>query len=319
MNRWLHCAYLISLLAVPAVAADFPTKPIRVIVPWPAGGSTDTIARVIGQRLTVIAGQPVVIDNRGGAAGTIGANIASKATPDGYTLVVVEGSHLVMPATTAGLGYDLARDFAPLTLIGISPFVVFLHAGLPVKSLADFIAIAKSKPGLVPAAHTGVGSFTHLCIEMLQMRTGVKFNQVSYKGAAPAVIDLASGEVHMYMATYASGAGMLRTGRIRVIAVAGEKRMAVVPEVPTLGESGIKDMVVIQFFGYLAPVRVPPAVQARLHKDLVAAIEDASVRERLTELAVDVTTSTPERLKAHIVSELQRWAVVARNAGITPQ
>ena len=319
MNRWLHCACLISLLAVPAVAADFPTKPIRVIVPWPAGGSTDTIARVIGQRLTVISGQPVVIDNRGGAAGTIGANIASKATPDGYTLVIVEGSHLVMPATTAGLGYDLARDFAPLTLIGISPFVVFLHAGLPVKSLADFIAIAKSKPGLVPAAHTGVGSFTHLCIEMLQMRTGVKFNQVSYKGAAPAVIDLASGEVHMYMATYASGAGMLRTGRVRAIAVASEKRIAALPEVPTLAEIGIQDMVVTQWWGYVAPAKVPGAVLARLHKDLVAAIDDASVRERLTELAVDVTTSSPERLKAHIVSELQRWAAVARNAGLKPQ
>ena len=319
MNRWLYCAYLISLLAVPAVAADFPTKPIRVIVPWPPGGSTDTIARVIGQRLSAIAGQPVVIDNRGGAAGTIGANIASKATPDGYTLVIVEGSHLVMPATTAGLGYDLARDFAPLTMIGVSPFVVFLHAGLPVKSIADFIATAKAKPGLVPAAHTGVGSFTHLCIEMLQMRTGVKFNQVSYKGAAPAVIDVASGEMHIYIATYASGASMLRTGRIRVAAVAAEKRLPALPEVPTLTESGIKDMVIIQFFGYLAPVKVPPAVQARLHKDLVTAIDDASVREKLTELAVDVTTSTPERLKAHIVAELQRWAGVARSAGLKPQ
>ena len=319
MNRCLWCACLIALLAPPVVAADFPTKPIRVIVPWPAGGSTDTIARVIGQRLTAIAGQQVVIDNRGGAAGTIGANIASKATPDGYTLVIVEGSHVVMPATTAGLGYDLARDFAPLTMVGVSPFVLFMHGGLPAKSLADFIATAKAKPGLVPAAHTGVGSITHLTLEMLQMRTGVKFNQVSYKGAAPAVIDLAAGEVHIYMATYASGAPMLRTGRVRVIAVASEKRLAALPEVPTLAESGIKDMVVIQFFGYLAPAKVPPAVQARLHKDLVAAIDDASVRERLTELAVDVSTSTPERLKAHITSELQRWAVVARGAGLKPE
>ena len=319
MNRCLWCACLIALLAPPVVAADFPTKPIRVIVPWPAGGSTDLIGRIVGQRLTTIAGQQVVIDNRPGAGGAIGAAIASKASPDGYTLTIVEASHVVMPATTAGLGYDLARDFAPLTLVGVSPQILFIHAALPAKSVADFIAAAKAKPGLVPAAHTGIGSFTHLMTEMFQMRTGVKFNQVSYKGAAPAFIDLGSGQVHIYMATLASGAGMLRTGRVRAIAVAGEKRIPALPEVPTLAEVGIQDMVVTQWWGYVVPARVPEAVQTRLHKDLVAAIDDASVRERVTELAVDVSTSTPAHLKAHIADELRRWAVVARSAGLKPE
>src|SRR5262245_35424630 len=319
MNRCLWHACLIALLAPPVVAADFPTKPIRVLVPWPAGGSTDTIGRIVAQRLTIIAGQQVVIDNRPGAGRAIGAAIASKASPDGYTLVIVEASHVIMPATTAGLGYDLARDFAPLTLVGVSPQILFLHAGLPAKSVADFVATARAKPGQVPVAHTGVGSFTHLMTELFQMRTGVKFNQVSYKGAAPAMIDLASGEVHLYMATFASGAGMLRTGRIRPIAVASEKRISALPEVPTLGEVGIHDMVVIQWWGYVAPIKVPEAIQARLHKDLVAAIDDASVRERVTELAVDVSTSTPAHLKAHIAAELKRWAVVARSAGLKPE
>ena len=318
MNRSLWCACLIALLALPVAAAEFPTRPIRVIVPWPAGGSSDAIARIIGQRHAALAGQQIVIDNRGGMAGTIGANMASKASPDGYTLLTVEGAHVVMPATTANLGYDLARDFAPLTMVGVAPFVLFVHAGLPTKTLADFIAAAKAKPGLVPAAHTGTGSMTHLTLEMLQTRTGTKFNQVSYKGAAPAVIDVASGEMHIYMATYASGAPMVRTGRVRVMAAASEKRMPTLPDVPTLNESGVQ-MVVTQWVAYLAPAKVPAVIQARLYKDLVASIEDATVRERLAELAVDVSTSTPERLKAHIAAELERWAVVARGAGLKPE
>ena len=290
-----------------------------MIVPWPAGGGTDAISRIVGQRLAAIAGQQVVIDNRPGAAGTIGAGIASRANPDGYTIVIIEGAHVIMQATTAHLGYDLARDFAPLTQVGITPMVVFMYAGLPTKSLADFIALARAKPGQIPVAHTGFGSFTHLITEMFQQRTGVKFNQVSYKGAAPAFIDLASGEVHLYISSFASGAATLRTGRVAAVAVAGEKRIAAAPDVPTLSELGIKDMVCIQFWAYVAPLNVPGAVQARLHKDLVAAIDNASVRERVTELAVDVSTSSPGELKAFIVAELQRWAAVARDAGLKPQ
>src|SRR5262249_57526022 len=176
MNRCLWHVCLMAVLAPPVVAADFPTKPIRVIVPWGAGGRTDTIGRMVGQGLTIMSGQQVVSDNGPGAGGAIGAAIASKASPDGYTLTIVEASHVVMPATTAGLGYDLARDFAPLTLVGISPQILFLHAGLPAKSVADLVAAAKAKPGRVPVAHTGVGSFTHLMTELFQMRTGVKFN-----------------------------------------------------------------------------------------------------------------------------------------------
>jgi len=320
MNRLLRCACLVVLLSSPAVvAADFPAKPIRVIVPWPAGGSTDTISRIVGQRLTTIAGQQVVIDNRPGVAGTIGADIASRANPDGYTITIIEASHVIMPATTARLPYDLARDFAPLTLVGVSPQILFMHAGLPAKSLKDFIAIARAKPGLVPVAHTGVGSFTHLMTEMFQQRTGLKFNQVSYKGAAPAFIELASGDVHLYMATLASGAATLRTGRVTALAVASEKRIAALPDVPTLAELGINDMVVIQWWGFVAPVNVAGAVQARLHKDLVAAIDHSSVRERVNELAVDVSTSSPGELKAFIAAELTRWAAVARAAGLKPQ
>ena len=320
MNIFRRYAVLVSgLLPLLAAAADFPAKPIRVVVPWPAGGSTDTLARIVGQRLTTITGQTVVVDNRGGAAGTIGVDMVAKAIPDGYTITIVEGAHVILPATTARLPYDLARDFMPLTLIGVSPQIMFLYAGSPAKSLKDFIALAKAKPGEVTASHTGIGSFTHLTLELLQSRTGAKFNQVSYKGAAPAMIELAGGQVQLGIFTLASAAGTLRTGRVTPVAIMGDKRLDALPDVPTLAELGMKDLVINQFWAYVAPVGVPAAIVARLNKDLVAAIDHPSVRERVTELAVDVRTTTSAQLKTYIAAELQRWATVARDAGMKPE
>lgn len=315
-NFQRYASVIAVVLPLAGAAADFPAKPIRVIVPWPAGGSTDTLARIVGQRLTTIIGQPIVIDNRPGASGTIGADIASKANPDGYTITIVEVSHALMPATTPRLPYDLARDFAPLTMIGVSPMIVYLNAAQPAKTLNDFVALAKAKPGAIAAAHTGVGSFSHLVTELVQTRTGTKFNQIGYKGAAPALIELAGGQVHFYIATLASGSGTLRTGRITAVAVAGEKRIDALPNVPTLTELGMKDMVINQWWGYVAPVNVQSALVTRLHKDLVAAIDYPSVRERATELAVEVSTTSPGQLKSTIAAELKRWAMVARDAGI---
>jgi len=230
MNIFRRYAILISaLLPLSAAAADFPAKPIRVVVPWPAGGSTDTLARIVGQRLTTITGQTVVVDNRAGAAGTIGVDMVAKAIPDGYTITIVEGAHVILPATTARMPYDLARDFMPLTLIGVSPQIMFLYAGSPAKSLKDFIALAKAKPGEITASHTGIGSFTHLTLELLQSRTGAKFNQVSYKGAAPAMIELAGGQVQLGIFTLASAAGTLRTGRVTPVAIMGDKRLDALP------------------------------------------------------------------------------------------
>ena len=320
MNIFRRYAILISaLLPLSAAAADFPAKPIRVVVPWPAGGSTDTLARIVGQRLTTITGQTVVVDNRAGAAGTIGVDMVAKAIPDGYTITIVEGAHVILPATTARMPYDLARDFMPLTLIGVSPQIMFLYAGSPAKSLKDFIALAKAKPGEITASHTGIGSFTHLTLELLQSRTGAKFNQVSYKGAAPAMIELAGGQVQLGIFTLASAAGTLRTGRVTPVAIMGDKRLDALPDVPTLAELGMKDLVINQFWAYVAPVGVPAAIVARLNKDLVAAIDHQSVRERVTELAVDVRTTTSAQLKTYIAAELQRWATVARDAGMKPE
>ena len=320
MNMFGRYVVLASVMfSLTAAAADFPAKPIRVVVPWPAGGSTDTLARIVGQRLTTLVGQPVVVDNRGGAAGTIGVDMVAKSIPDGYTITIVEAAHVILPATTARLPYDLARDFVPLTLIGVSPQIMFLYSGSPAKSLKDFIALAKAKPGEITASHTGIGSFTHLTLELLQSRTGTKFNQVSYKGAAPAMIELAGGQVQLGIFTLASAAGTLRTGRVTPVAIMGDKRIDALPDVPTLAELGMKDLIINQFWAYVAPAGVPVAVIARLNKDLVAAIDHPSVRERVTELAVDVRTTTTAQLKTYIASELQRWATVARDAGMKPE
>lgn len=317
MKFFQYSVFLLAgLLPLAGVTADFPTKPIRVIVPWPPGGSTDTLARIIGQRLTTLVGQPIVIDNRPGVSGILGADIASKASADGYTISIVEVSHVLMPATTPKLPYDLARDFSPLTMIGVSPMIVYMHAAQSSKTLNEILALAKAKPGVIPAAHTGVGSFSHLVTEVLQKSTGAKFNQVSYKGAAPALAELAGGHVNLYIATLASGAGTLRTGRISAVAVASEKRISALPNVPTLVELGMTDMVVNQWWGYVAPVNVPGSIVTQLHKNLVAAIEYPAVRERATELAVDVKTTSPVQLKTFIAAELKRWAIAARDAGI---
>ncbi|MDB5809715.1 MAG: LacI family transcriptional regulator [Betaproteobacteria bacterium] len=308
-----------ALLPLAAAAADYPAKPIRVVVPWPAGGSTDTLARIIGQRLTTLVNQPVVIDNRAGATGTIGVDMVAKSIGDGYTITIVEAAHVVMPATTARLPYDLARDFAPLTLIGVSPQIIFVNAALPAKNLKDFIAMAKAKPGEIGAAHTGPGSFTHLSLELLQSRSGTKFNQVGYKGAAPAMIELAGGQVQLGIFTLASAAGTIKSGRITPVAIAGDKRLDALPDVPTTGELGMKDLVINQWWGYVAPASVPAGIVARLNKDLVATLDHPSVRERVNELAVDVRTTTPAQLKTLIGTELLRWAAIAREAGIKPE
>lgn len=306
---------LAAPLALAGQAPEFPTKPVRVIVPWPPGGSTDTIARIVGQRYSSVAGQPVVIDNRAGASGTIGVDIASRATPDGYTITIAEGSHAVMPATVK-LPYDLVRDFAPVTMIGRSPMIFFMHNGVAAKTVQELVALARAKPGAMLMAHTGIASFTHLLTELFQQRTNTRFTMVGYKGAAPALIELAGGQVHVYPATLASGAPTLKTGRVVAIAIAGDRRVDALPGVPTLAEAGFPNVSVYQWWGFIAPVKVPAAVIGKLNKDLVTSIDHASVRERVAELAVDVETSTPAQLGTAIRTELARWVETAKAAGI---
>lgn len=297
----------------------YPDRPVRIIVPWPPGGSTDVIGRIIGQRLTQLLGQNVVIDNRGGGAGAIGIEAASRATPDGYTLAIIEVAHALLPTTRARLPYDLMKDFTPVTAIGTSPQIVFVGVTIPVKSFAELIALARTKQGALLMAHTGQGSVSHLTSELLQQRTGTRFTQVGYKGAGPAFIELAGAQVQAYCATLASGSATLATGRITALAVAGKKRLDALPNVPTVAESGVPDFVVEQWWGVVAPARTPPDALARLHRDIVASVNDPQVRKRISDLAVEPETNTPQAFRAFLDVELKRWARVAKEAGIQPE
>ena len=303
---------------IDALAQSYPDRPVRVIVPWPPGGSTDTLGRIVGQRLTQLLGQNVVIDNRGGGAGAIGIEAASRATPDGYTLGIIEVAHALLPTTRARLPYNLMQDFTPITTIGSSPMIVFVGVTVPAKTFSELIALARTKQGLL-MAHTGQGSISHLTSELLQQRTGTKFTQVSYKGAGPAFIELAGAQVQAYAATLASGSATLATGRIAALGVAGSKRLDALPGVPTIAESGVPDFVVEQWWGVVAPARTPPEALARLHRDIVAAVNDPPVRKRISDLAVEPETNTPQAFRTFLDAELKRWARVARDAGIQPE
>lgn len=315
----IGATFLSLLVGSQALAQAFPNKPVRIIVPWPPGGSTDAIGRLLGQRLTQLFGQNVVIDNRAGVSGAIGIELASRASPDGYTLAIIELPHAVLTTTLAKVPYNLLQDFAPLTMIGTSPMILFISTTLPAKTLAEFIALARAKPGNLLMAHTGHGSIGHLTSELLQQRTETRFTQVGYKGAGPAFIELAGAQVQAYHATLASGAAMLKTGRIAAIAVAGTKRLDALPAVPTLAESGVPNIVVEQWWGLVTVAKTPPDVLARLHRDSIAAVDDPSLRARVSELAVVPGSSSPQAFRAFIDAEIKRWALVAKDAGFKPE
>ena len=313
-------ALIVSALGAGMSAyAQYPDRPVRVIVPWPPGGSTDTLGRIVGQRLTQLLGQNVVIDNRGGGAGAIGIETASRATADGYTLAIIEVAHALLPTTRARLPYNLMQDFTPVTTIGTSPMIVFVGVTVPVKAFTDLVALARKKEGALLMAHTGQGAISHLTSELLQQRTGTRFTQVGYKGAGPAFIGLAGAEVQAYCATLASGSATLATGRIAALAVAGRKRLDALPNVPTVAESGVPDFVVEQWWGVVAPARTAPDALARLHRDIVASVNDPAVRKRIGDLAVEPQTSTPQAFRIFLEGEIKRWARVAKEAGIQPE
>ncbi len=305
--------------AFGAGAQSYPNKPVRIIVPWPPGGSTDTLGRLLGQKLAPALGQNVVIDNRPGGAGAIGIETASRATADGYTVAIIEVAHALLPTTRARLPYDLMRDFTPITLLGSSPQIVFVGPAISVKSLPDLLAFARAKPGALLMAHTGQGSISHLTSELLQQRTGTKFTQIGYKGAGPAFVELAGGQVQAYAATLASAFATLGTGRVAALAVAGKKRLDALPAVPTFAEAGVPDFVVEQWWGVVAPARTPPEALARLHKEFAAALEDPGQRRRIGDLGVDPAPSSPETFRTFLGGELKRWAGVAKDAGIQPE
>ncbi|WP_027731013.1 tripartite tricarboxylate transporter substrate-binding protein [Variovorax paradoxus] len=312
-----------ALFAAPAQRAwaAFPDKPIKLIVPWAAGGSTDAIARAMAQRMSQTIGSSVIVDNRPGAAGQIGTEAAAKAAPDGYTLAIVELPHAIAPAVTARLPYDLLRDFTPVTMIGTSPLVFFAGMDNDSRDFKTFVKTAAARPMPPAIAHSGAGTVSHLAAELLASRTGIRFNMVPYRGSAPALTDVAAGTVAGHFATLASGSSLLGANRIRPLLVTSAQRVNIpgLKEVPALAESGLKGMEIDQWWALVAPATTPLELIERLRREAIAALDHASVKERMAVLGVQLKGSTAGELRAFMRSEAERWQKVAHGIGLQPQ
>ncbi len=313
-----------TLLCGAAQAQDYPSKPVRLIVPFPPGGGTDLMGRVMATRMSGPLGQQVVVENRAGAAATIGAVAASKAAPDGYTLlmgaITVHASFLALQAQNAGQApaFDLDRGFAPVAMVASIPSVIAVNPNVKANNLAELVALAKSKPGAITMASSGNGALTHLAGEMFQRIAGVKLLHVPYKGVGPAMADLVGGQVDMIITDVAATGPNIQAGKLRGLAVLAPQRMATIPAVPTSAESGMKGFEVSATLGILAPAGTPAPVIAKLNEVLRGVMGSADLKEQLLGQGVFATFSSPEEASRQIRAELALWARVVKEANIKP-
>ena len=305
-----------------AVAQGYPAKPVRLVVPWPPGGGIDTVGRWMAQKLADPLGQQVVVDNRGGQSGVIGADHVAKSPADGYTIMVhtITG-HVINPAFYGKLPYDTERDFSSVTLIASAPHIIVAHPSLPVKTLKELIALAKARPGQIDFASFGAGSTSHLSGELFKSMTGVNLVHIPYKGGGPALIDTLAGHVPLYFSGLPASLPHVRSGKLRGLAVTGAVRSKQIPEMPTVDEAaGTKGYVSELMYGVLAPAGVPREIIARLKSEFVKILNMPDIRERLASIgAGDPVINTPEQMDAYVRSELPKWAKILRAAGIKPE
>jgi tripartite-type tricarboxylate transporter receptor subunit TctC len=314
----LICA---ALALAPAIAqaqsaVNFPSKPIRLIVPYPPGGGSDRISRAVTRPLAENLKQQVVIDNRGGAGGNIGMEIAAKAPPDGHTLVFALTAQLaVNPALFKKVPYDPIRDFEPITLLATGPYVLVVHPSLPAKTLKELIALARARPGQITYASSGNGSGGHLASELLNSMTNVKMLHIPYKGGGPALVDLLAGNVQVLFSTWSSSKPHIDTGRIRALAVSTDKRLSGV-DVPTVAEAGVPGYDAGVWYAFLAPAGTPQPIISKLNAEILKAANHPDARQVLTTGAIEFIGSTPEALAKFMKSELVKWAKVVKESGL---
>ena len=308
----------VTLGAVPAVfAADaWPARPIRMIVAYPPGGGTDQVGRVMAEQLAQRLGQNVVVDNRGGATGNIGTELAARAVPDGYTLLMGNvAPNAVNVSMFKKLAFDPVRDFSPVSLVAVTPNILVAHPSVPVKTIADLVALAKAKPGALNFPSAGVGSSSHLAGEMLKSMAGIDMVHIPYKGGGPAMIATISGQVQVMFATMPAALPHAKSGKVRPVAVTTAKRSLAMPELPTIAESGVKGYEAATWYGLLAPVRTPKPVIDRLHGEIVKILAGPT-RQRLEAQGFEPDGGTPAAFAAYIKSEITKWAKVIKEAGI---
>ena len=297
----------------------YPSKPIRLIVPYAPGGSSDIIARLFGQRLSETMAQTFVVDNRPGAGGVIGTSLLAKSTPDGYTLILQDMPHTINPAVYGKVPYDPVRDFTPITLVARAPQWLFIFPAVPAKTVGEFVALAKAQPNNLKIGSAGNGSGTHLMAELLMRGAGVKLNHVPYKGAGPAVAATVAGEMNAVFTSMPAAIAFVQSGRLRPIGVTTAKRQSSHPDVPTFEESGVPNMVLHHWFGVLAPAGLAKPHLAKLHQEFAAAVSHPAIAERYKSLILEPATTTPEEFHALIRTDLARWGKVVKDAGITAQ
>jgi tripartite-type tricarboxylate transporter receptor subunit TctC len=323
MKRFWTAGGLVLLLAglapaTPAGAQPYPNRPVRIIVPFPPGGGVDISNRIVISRLSDILGQQIVIENRSGASGNLGAEIAAKATPDGYTLFGTSiAQHGVSPALYKKLPYDAVRDFAPISLYGTTPNVLVVHPSVPAKSVAEFIAYAKAGGGKINYASPGVGTSPHMTMELFKLATGVNLVHVAYKGGAPALQDVMGGHIPTLFGNLPEQLGAIKAGRTRALAVSSAKRNPTLPDVPAVAESGFPGFDVSSWYGLVAPAKVPKPILDKLNADLVKTLNLPEIREKFAQQSVEVQPTTREEFAAWIRNEIAKWTKVTKEAGIT--
>ena len=319
MNIWKTIAAAASLAFTTsaALAQGYPTKPIRIIVPYSAGGFADTGLRAITDALGARLGQSVIVENRPGAGGAIGAQAVAQAVPDGHTLLLgFDGTLTIYPHMVAKLPFDTLKDFAPVTKLGDAALLLVAHPSLPAKNLAEFIALTKGKPGPYPFGSSGAGSTPHLAGELFKNRTGIALEHVAYKGGGQATIDVLGGQIPLVFTTVATAQQYVKSGRLVGLGITGTKRAASLPDVATFVESGVRDFVVSSWIGVLAPQATPRPIIDRLQKEIAAVLQTPSVRERYSVLGIEPVGNTPDQFSEQIRADLAMWGPIVKSANI---
>jgi tripartite-type tricarboxylate transporter receptor subunit TctC len=315
------CATAVLAVAVPALAfaqGAYPTKPIRLIVAFPPGGSTDIVARLVGQKLSERLGQSVIVDNRGGAGGTIGTDIAAKSPPDGYTLTMgTTSTHVIAPAIFPTVKYDPIKDFAPITLVASTPYLLVVHPGVKAKTLKDFVALAKSQPGKLNYASAGAGTTTQIAMEMLKLAAGIDVVHVPYNGNGPAGTATLGGQVQALFGSMPAVLPHAKSGKLHALAVGTAKRSSALPNVPTVSESGFSGFEVSLWLGFFAPKGTPAPVQKRLYGELTTIAKSPEMKGPFEANGADAATTTPAELTKLMAVELDKYKKVIKAANIT--
>ena len=297
-------------------AKDYPNKPIRFIVPYPPAGGTDIVARILTEPLAAALGQPIIIDNRGGAAGNLGTDIAAKSAPDGYTILFTLSSHTINPKLYDKLPFDVEKDFAPISLAALIPQILVAHPSVPVNNVSELIALAKREPGKLNYASVGTGSPGHIAGELFKLKTGVDIVHVPYKGGGPAVTDTLGGQVQLLFVSIPAALQYVKAGKLKALAVTSDKRSQAAPDIPTIAESGVPDCVVNSWYGALAPAKTPPAIVAKLQAAFAKVLALPEVKERLFLQGAEAASSTSAEFDRRIRDELKQWEYVIREARI---